>query len=194
MWSGAVQAACAYCKSILVRHDVNLERTGEVADLPPDASPLQIGAEGVFDGRPFRVIGRIRYAWEQGAWNEWHVLFADGANGWLSDAQAQFAVSMPVQPAAAIPSPDRLARGAAVSIGGLRYQVTHRTRARYEGFEGELPFTTTGRDECLFVDLRTADGRFATVDFSADPPLLFAGRFVDFDALKLRNLRQFEGW
>ena len=26
------------------------------------------------------------------------------------------------------------------------------------------------------------------------PPLLFLGEAVDFDALKLRNLREFEGW
>ena len=45
-WSSAIQTTCEYCKSILVRHDVNLTKVGQVADLPPDISPIQIGTEG----------------------------------------------------------------------------------------------------------------------------------------------------
>ena len=57
-WSSAVQTACPYCHAIIVRHDVDLERVGEAADLPSDASPLQIGAEGQFDSKNFLVVGR----------------------------------------------------------------------------------------------------------------------------------------
>src|SRR5688572_28104279 len=51
LWSSAVQTTCAYCRSILVRHDVDLARVGVVGDLPPDASPIQRGAEGKWAGR-----------------------------------------------------------------------------------------------------------------------------------------------
>jgi hypothetical protein len=57
-----------------------------------------------------------------------------------------------------------------------------------------LPFTTHDRTDMLFADLRTQDGRFATIDYSEDPPLLFLGETVEFASLQLRNLRQFEGW
>jgi hypothetical protein len=193
-WSSAVQAACAYCKAILVRHDVNLERVGEVADLPPDASPVQIGTEGLVDGKRFLVVGRIRYEWEQGNWNEWHVIFADDSSAWLSDAQSEYAVSRLVQPGAPLPPHEKMNPGVFLALSGARYMVMHRTVARYVGFEGELPFTTTDRSDCLFIDLRTEDGRFATVDYSEDPPFLFAGRFVEFEELRMRNLREFEGW
>ena len=46
LWSSAVQTTCEYCHSILVRRDVDLERVGEIADLPPDSSPIQIATEG----------------------------------------------------------------------------------------------------------------------------------------------------
>jgi hypothetical protein len=36
--------------------------------------------------------------------------------------------------------------------------------------------------------------RFATVDYSESPPLFFTGEFVDFDALALAGLREFDGW
>ena len=41
-WSGAVQTTCDYCKSILVRNDLNLALVGKAADLPIDISPIQI--------------------------------------------------------------------------------------------------------------------------------------------------------
>jgi hypothetical protein len=40
-----------------------------------------------------------------------------------------------------------------------------------------------------FADLRSPDDRFATIDYTEEPPLLFLGRVVSFDALALRNLR-----
>ena len=80
-WSSAVQTACPYCHAILVRHDVDVEKVGQAADLPPDASPIQIGTEGQYADRRFRVVGRIRYAWAQGNWNEWHIAFTDNTNG-----------------------------------------------------------------------------------------------------------------
>lgn len=193
-WSSAVQTACPYCHSILVRHDVDLEKVGIVADLPPDASPIQLLTEGIFDNRRFTVIGRIRYEWEQGGWNEWHILFNDQSTGWLSDAQAEYAVSFLVAPPAPLPGADQIRPGNMLRISGAPFYVTHLTPVRYIGFEGELPFTTTDRSEFLTADLRTSDARFATIDFSEAPPLLFAGRFVGFDELRLSNLREFEGW
>ena len=42
---------------------------------------------------------------------------------------------------------------------------------------------------CIFADLRTTSGDFATIDYSENPPLLFLGRAVEFDDLHLKNLR-----
>lgn len=36
-WSSSVQTVCEYCKSILVRTDVDLQKVGQVADLRPIA-------------------------------------------------------------------------------------------------------------------------------------------------------------
>ncbi len=193
-WSSAVQSACPFCRAIIVRHDVDLEKVGEVADLPQDASPIQIMASGQFDNRAFTVIGRIRYEWAQGSWNEWHLLFSDQSSGWLSDAQLEYAVSSRVESKEKFPAPDDLPRGRVFQLGGAQYMVTHLTRARYVGFEGELPFRTSEREEILFADLRTNDGRFGTIDYSEEPPLLYLGRSVNFAELKLQGLREFEGW
>ena len=84
--------------------------------------------------------------------------------------------------------------GSAFTEGGVEYRVASITRAHYAGVEGELPFEYWDKAECVFVDLRSPDGRLGTIDYTEDPPLLFLGEFVEFDSLRLSNLRQFEGW
>ena len=197
LWSSAVQTTCGYCRSILVRHDVDLERVGEVGDLPPDSSPIQRGTRGSWTGRGFEVVGRIIYQYGRGGWNEWHLRFADGKGGWLSDAQLEYAVSELVPEREA---PLTLANASRPQVGkvfdfrGDRYTVTTATKASYRGVEGELPFEYWDKAEVWFVDLRTPGGKFATIDYSESPPLFFAGEFVPFESLRLEELRTFEGW
>lgn len=194
-WSSAVQTVCTSCRSVVVRHDLDLDAIGEISDLPPDSSPIQLGTEGRVDERAFTVVGRIVYEHADGGWNEWHLVFADGTSGWLSDAQAEYAVSTLVTP-----PPQPLPEATAVKVGlgypwrGEDLQVTTLTRARYTGVEGELPFEYWGRDEVLFADLRGHEATFATFDYSETPPLLFVGRLVEYDDLSLRQLRSFDGW
>jgi hypothetical protein len=191
-YAGAVQTVCEYCRSILVRHDLNLDLVGRRAEVPADASPIQLGTEGVYSGKAFTVVGRIAYEWDQGSWNEWHLIFSDGRSGWLSDAQLEYAVTFSAK--ASLPKQGELGRGQIFEHAGVRYTVTTVTLARYSGVEGDLPFEYWDKKDVSFLDLRTADGRFATIDYSEDPPLLFTGATVAFDDLKLRNLREFEGW
>ena len=193
-WSSAVQTTCPYCSSILVRHDVDLAKVGEVADLPATPSPVQIATEGVFRNKPFVVIGRIVYEYELGGWNEWHIVFSDSSSGWLSDAQAEYAVSFLRSDPGKLPAAGEIRRGDKFGWDNILYEVTSLTRARYRGVEGELPFEYWDKQEVLFADLRTADGRFATIDYGDAEPLLFLGEAVEFDDLRLKNLREFEGW
>ena len=188
-WSSAVQTVCAHCRSVVVRHDVDLKAVGVVADLPLSSSPIQIGTRGRFEGDAFTVTGRIVYEYEHGTWNEWHLVFADDTSGWLSDAQAEYAVSRVVKAPGTLPEASTLEVGQRFNFGDLTLQLTSLTRARYRGVEGELPFEYWDKSEVLFADLRSADGHFATLDYSESPPLLFLGRFSAFSELELKDLR-----
>jgi hypothetical protein len=171
-----------------------MQKVGTVADLPANSSPIQMGTEGQYGNRSFVVAGRIIYEYEQGNWNEWHLVFNDGASGWLSDAQLQYDVSFLDPHGHTLPSADQAEVGSVLSLDNTDYSVTVITRAHYRGVEGELPFEYWDKTEVPFVDLRTATGKFATLDYSDQPPLLFTGEAVEFEDLKLRNLKEFEGW
>ncbi len=194
LWSSAVQTTCEFCHSILVRTDVDLKKVGEVADLPPDASPLQIGSEGAYQNKSFVVVGRIIYEYEQGGWNEWHIVYNDGSSGWLADAQLEYDLSRATTPPTPLPGADEIRQGEDFQWNGKSYHVTSRTHAHYKGVQGELPFQYWDKSDMLFADLRTSSGDFATIDYSENPPMLFLGRAVEFDDLHLNNLREFEGW
>lgn len=193
-WSSAVQSVCEYCRSVLVRRDVDVELVGKVSDLPADSSPIQLMTEGVYGGRSFVVAGRIVYEYEHGAWNEWHIVFNDGQSGWLADAQLEYAVSTLMAPPGPLPPVTDLSIGRQFQWDGGVYEITTMTLANYRGVQGELPFEYWDKERVTFADLRTQDGRFATIDYSETPPLLFTGAAVEYDDLQLKNVREFEGW
>jgi hypothetical protein len=192
-WSSSVQTVCEYCKSILVRTDVDLRKVGEVADLPPDNSPIQLNTEGVYKNKGFVVTGRILYEYDQGGWNEWHVAMNDGTSAWLSDAQEEYAVSLSVS-GQMLPAESELQVGKQFTWNGGQYALSVITKAHYRGVQGELPFEYWDKTDVLFADLRSATRKFATLDYSDEEPALYLGEFVEFEDLKLKNLRQFEGW
>ena len=192
-WSSSVQTVCPYCKSVLIRTDVDLRKVGNVADLPPDSSPIQLNTEGCYGNRSFVVIGRILYEYEQGGWNEWNLAFNDGKSGWLSDAQEEYAVSF-LANIPNLPVESQLQVGNQFNWNGGLYSLSVLTEAHYRGVEGELPFPYWDKTCVQFADFRTSGRRFATLDYSDAEPTLYLGELVEFEDLKLKNLRQFEGW
>jgi hypothetical protein len=192
-WSSSVQTVCQYCKSILVRTDVDLQKVGKVADLPPDTSPIQLNTEGIYNKKAFVVAGRIVYEYDQGGWNEWHVVMNDGTDAWLSDAQNEYAVSF-ASNAPNLPPANQLRLGQSFTWNNQPYTLSVITPAHYRGVEGELPFQYWDKTDVTFADFRTQTGKFATLDYSDPQAALYLGEFVNFDELKLKNLRSFEGW
>lgn len=193
-WAQAVQATCPYCKGVLVRTDLDLALVGRQADFPRTGSPIQVGTTGRWRGTRFDVVGRLTYQWERGRWNEWHCRLADGRSAWLSDAQLEYAMTEVAPEDTPVPALSRLGVGDVCGWHDQRYTVATITEAEYVGTEGELPFTSTSRARCRFVDFRHDAGLFATLDGSEDPPVLYLGEYVDFADLALEGLRAFEGW
>lgn len=160
-----------------------------MADLLEDASLIQIGTEGKFRGQHFGVIGRIQLKHESGLWNEWHILFDDGRNAWLSEAGGEYVVSAQVVVNEAIPAFETLSPETVVTLAGRSFSVTDLETARCISGQGELPFRVEAGYDVNTADLRGKD-RFLTIDYSETPPLVFVGHPTPYKDLNLANLRE----
>lgn len=187
--AASVYAVCEFCRSTLLRDGESLENLGRMAELMDDPTLIRIGSEGKYQGVHFGVIGRIQLQYEAGLWNEWHILFDDGRSAWLSEAGGEYVLSRQVLPEAELPSFKSLRPETHVAIDGRRFTVTNLTTARCIAGQGELPFKVASGYDVNTADLRDGQ-KFATIDYSESPPLLFLGEPVKFDALALSNLNE----
>jgi hypothetical protein len=127
-------------------------------------------------------------------WNEWYCAFDDGRGGWLGDASGEYSVSFETSVTEPLPAWPALAAGVHVTLGGVSYEVTDLREAHVVGGEGELPLAVEAGRKTTTADLRTATTRFATLDYSGDAPRLYTGEVVELAALRMRGLREFDGW
>jgi ribosomal protein L37AE/L43A len=189
--TASILAVCGYCKSTLIRHDLELENLGRMADLMEDASPLQLGAEGRFRNSHFALIGRIQLRYPQGVWNEWHLLFDNQESGWLSEANSNYVLTFPSPAPKNIPAFDEIEVGRSLQLHGQTFQVINKETSTCIAGEGELPFKVGAGYEAPVIDLSN-EQNFATLDFSETPPLLFIGEQVELGALGMTGLRERE--
>ncbi|PJZ64958.1 hypothetical protein CH371_15770 [Leptospira wolffii] len=207
----SVYAVCSSCKTLSVKKDVNLEKIGLAGELADDHSIVQIGTEGTYLGKNFRVLGRIQLKFELGFWNEWHVAEADGSSAWLGEAQGTYyytklqgdipkdrfpkletdSAGRPKILEALSKTRDQLTPGDSFFLE-KEWTLKEIMTATCVGGEGELPIGFQTGYSAVLLDLANEDGLFGTVDYSEDPPLLFSGTSATLEELNLTNVRQEE--
>ena len=192
--SSSIFTVCKFCRSTLVRKDLNLESIGKMADLQDDPTPLQVGASGKWRGN-FLLIGRVRVSWDDGAWNEWFVRFDDGREGWLAEAQGFYMLSFAVENPGSVPSVQDVKPGLSVLIGKISYAVDDVKDITYTFAEGELPFAAPQGFKGVSVDLSEGEDNFASISYGAALETdVFVGQYIEFDQFHFQNLRQVDGW
>lgn len=192
---------CPYCRSMLVRDGDALARVGEAAEVPDDVSPLQLGVRAQDGEAGFELVGRVRWRWTDGGWNEWFLLFDDGAAGWLSEAGGRHMLTRPAVNRGSrtgvvrsIAAGKAAAMNAEAQIDGTRYVVSDAREAVCVGAEGDLPFAAVAGTRAYSVDLAGPDGACASVQRENGRTEAYVGRFVTLADLRPRGLRRFEGW
>lgn len=192
---------CDYCHTMLVRSDDGVRAVGEAAVLPFDVSPVAIGMRGMADGIGFQVIGRVRWAWTDGAWNEWLMLLDDGGHGWLGEAMGQFMLlrEAPLKTARAkllrdVINGEDARPGTAAEIGGVKMHVADARDVLCIAAEGELPFTAPPGWRVYSVDLKGPGGECASLQRDGASATFYLGRYVTLAELTPRGLRRFDGW
>lgn len=185
-------AVCEYCRATVIKEAGAVRDLGKMSEVLEDYSPIQVGTSGVHGGRGFTVVGRLQLRYDAGMWNEWYVLFDDGAGGWLSDASGQYVLTLEQPLTETWPSFEELRPGRQYRFGLGQHTVADKRIAQCVGGQGELPFRVGPGWQARVADFRR-ENTFATLDYSdGDKPLLYNGFAVTLPALQAQLLRDDE--
>jgi len=190
----SVFAVCSFCKSSLVRQDLNLDSIGKIADLQDDLTAFQIGTTGMFNKEKFEIIGRLKVGYSDGFWNEWYTTFGDERVAWLAEAQGFLAFCYPYE-VTDLPEVKTLKIGQAVDLKekGI-YEIDDIRAVKCLYSEGELPFDAVQGRKSTSVDLTGFELEMATIEYAAKETRTFIGHYLDFDDFQFKNLRPIDGW
>lgn len=195
-----VMRVCDYCRSAILRDKETLRVAGTTAVVPEDVSPLQIGTRGRVAGQSFELVGRVRWQWADGGWNEWLALYEDGRHGWMGEAMGRFMLLEEATGAENRAVVRHIANGGKPGVGNrmkfddAEFTVVDVKLATCVASEGELPSPTTTGTNVLSVDLMAADARCASIQREGRDTRVYIGRLVTLADIAASNIRMFEGW
>lgn len=188
----SVMAVCEYCNTRVLKDADAVKDLGKMSSVLEDYSPVQIGTSGVLGGRAFNVIGRIQLRYSAGMWNEWYLMFEDGATSWLGDSSGLYTVTTARETDPPLPAFDELEAGEIVRVGGERLMVSEVRTADCIGGQGELPFKVGDGWQARVADFRRGS-TFLTLDYSDGPvPVVYTGVSVTLEAMQCQLLRDDE--
>jgi ribosomal protein S27E len=170
---------CPQCHSASVLDEKAARLSGKMAVLAQTPGPLHVGATGRIGKQVFRVLGRVRYGYEAGFWDEWFLQLGEDRTGWVSEDGDDFTLERHTDLPRSKLRYETIEPGQEIRIGRTRYHVDEKGVARLEGGEGELPFEITAGEEVPFLDL-TSEETFATVEFEEGGGVrIFQGQVID---------------
>lgn len=131
---------CPACgTSYLVRGSEGLDVAGQSASLADYPSRLSVGAQGKIKGRGFTVLGRIRYMYDAGFWEEWQIGWDDGAPPeWLEEDEGMWTLYRRGRVKAEIPPYEEVRVGATISINNQQVFITEKRQGQVMGSEGQF--------------------------------------------------------
>ena len=184
-------AVCGACRSVVTFGEDAARVAGKLSVLPPARSPLYVGAEGTVGTRRLTVLGRVRYGYDRGYWDEWYALLDSGEPAWLSEDEGELSFEHPVPLSGAEIVWKELRPGASVTAGDREWHVSERGVAKCEGGEGQLPFVIIQGEEIPFADLDAASGSgVATLELDpTDGTRMFRGQVIPPGGLTLDRPR-----
>jgi hypothetical protein len=189
--AGSASAVCSFCRSTLVRDGEVLQRIGQSAELFDDHSPLQLGAAGKRQGLTFTLVGRLQYAYAEGTWNEWYVLFDNGRGGWLSEDNGAYVLAFDAELPGPAPELAQLRAGQRVMVGSAAWDVASVVVTHLIAAQGELPHAPRLQGDFTVADLRNAQGEVGTLDYSDARQVQWSlGRSTTLAELAMTGLRE----
>ncbi|MCJ2184201.1 DUF4178 domain-containing protein [Novosphingobium sp. 1949] len=193
-------STCPYCQSLVLHSALGVEDMGKVAVLPFDMSPVQLGTRFRVEGQALTTLGRVRWGWSGGAWNEWLLESGDGAPLWLGEAMGLFMLTRERPELLGDPLVEAFARGEpiepghAILVDGTVQRATDVKTAQCLGSEGQLPFATLPGTQLVNADFRSRTGSALSLQKVGGAVSAWYGQWYELADLAPQGVRALDGW
>jgi len=168
---------CDFCGQVSLLRERGLAPTGQTATLVNLPSPLYVDAGGTLWGRRFQVMGRLRYQYDGGWWDEWFLVLENDKPGWLVEDEGEYRFYVKQTLTSPVPAFEAIRVGSVLSIAGHQVFVTEKGRARIAGGEGQLAFAIVPGEQVDYVDGSSGDD-VVSLEYTEDEIELSLGRAV----------------
>lgn len=152
---------CESCKSTIFLENDASTLGGDSSVLAPEISILALHKPFFYRQKTYLPLGKIRYGYERGFWEEWWVKDTQNNSYWLSIDEGDLVLQQKVDVTYPDTLFDRLHLGL-VTIDG--WVVTELGKATCEGFEGALPKKIEIGSSYVYAHLSGKDAKLRTLE------------------------------
>lgn len=182
---GVMMVSCEYCGNAVYWDEDKIRDAGKQSHLPEGFSRLYRGATGELFHKRFVVLGRARYSFGHGFWDEWFLELQDGSLAWLSEDNHELALQKPLE-GAEVGLFTYYQPGMTIKIKGKEYHVQEVGAAECIGVEGDLPKVVTVGEKYNYVDASSLDGKYIlSIEYDDEKPSVYLGNWLNYTSLKL---------
>jgi hypothetical protein len=165
---------CGYCGTHLKVTENGLDIAGKHPKLAEFPSIFQVGSCGTILGKPFNALGRLRYKYDGGHFDEWFIDY-DGDQAWFAEDEGTYTLFTEAEIIDEFPDIAGVRAGQTIQMGGKRMMVKEKGSATVEGGEGELSFYQEPGTKVIYMDA-ISDGMKVSIEATEDEIELFFGR------------------
>ncbi len=173
---------CEYCQSLLAFGDGPAEKIGEQAALAEHPALFELYRAYRYGSQTLEPIGKLRYDYGRGFWDEWWCLDEQGSGIWVSVDEGDFAIERPVEEftsqALEMPPYADLDLGSKWRLLDQHWRVTELGEAQFVGLAGEVPDAMDQRRAFRYAHLERPGKHLITLEYPLDGDAAEADGFV----------------
>lgn len=137
-------------------------------------SIFSVGSRGTILDKAFLVLGRMRYKYDGGFYDEWFIEL-DGQNAWLTEDEGTYTLFTDLFEAVDIPEIESLRAGQNFTVGDKKVMIKEKGEAVVEGGEGELYFYVEPGSDITYIDA-ISEGKKVSIEYTEEEVEMFMGR------------------
>ncbi|NCB39559.1 MAG: DUF4178 domain-containing protein [Erysipelotrichia bacterium] len=177
---------CPVCNSTNFLNNGKLEDVGKSAVLTDTPSIFEIYKTYRHKDWKFTPIGRVRYDYGDGYWDEWFVRSDNDKETWVSVDEGEIAIESLVKKGVSVPPFDDVKVGGIVMINRDRMTVIEKNSCTMTGAQGELPFKIIPNESYNYIDLLGPRRISFTIEYQQSSVDCYKGVWVDpFDIVEV---------